>query len=717
MQDIGKKMESVGKELSTKITAPIVGLGTAAFVAADSVKGATDIIRQSTGKTGDDFKALEGSFKNVFADTPDSAETVASVLAKLNVSTEATGKELEKLTTLTLDYAKVNRVDAATSADVLGRLMNALEVDISQLPGVMDKLTKASQMSGIEVNQLAGYVIEAGPAFEEMGFGLDKSIALFSQFYRAGANPRETLSSLNKVLNTMAKEGATNAEEAFKLLLEKIKDAPDILSATTIASEAFGSRVGAKVAEDIRAGRFEVDAWVEALQTADGTVRTAADETGKFGEKLAVLRNKATLAFEPFGKSLIDALAGALSALQPLIDAITRLAQWFANLEPAMQKNILVIAGLVAAIGPLVLVGGKIVGAIGAVVSAFSTVSGAIAVVTAGAAASTPVVGALATAFTVLTGPVGLAIAAIAGITVAGIALHKHLSQDSIPAIKLFGDEVSESTQKAVGGFLELNDEATLALNQLSWSGQEVTKDMAVKIAGNFTEMASQVQAGLDKHHQESLAKIRGFVTSSTSLSKAEQDEILSNMQLGYENRKQTVAESEARIKEILNIASNEKRALTKAEQEEINAIQKIMVETGIKVLSENEIEAKAIMERMKAQAGEITALQAAEVVRNSLDQRDGAIKAANEQYNDVVKEIIRQRDETGTITKDQADRLIKEATRQKDDTVKQAETTHQRVVEEAKAQAQEHVNQVDWETGEIKTKWQVMKDDNSGRH
>jgi hypothetical protein len=40
------------------------------------------------------------------------------------------------------------------------------------------------------------------------------------------------------------------------------------------------------------------------------------------------------------------------------------------------------------------------------------------------------------------------------------------------------------------------------------------------------------------------------------------------------------------------------------------------MVNTGIKVLSENEVEAKAIMERMKAQAGEISATQAAEVVK-----------------------------------------------------------------------------------------------------
>ncbi|PGV93303.1 phage tail tape measure protein, partial [Bacillus cereus] len=33
-------------------------------------------------------------------------------------------------------------------------------------------------------------------------------------------------------------------------------------------------------------------------------------------------------------------------------------------------------------------------------------------------------------------------------------------------------------------------------------------------------------------------------------------------------------------------------------------------------------------------------------------------------------------------------------------------------IVNEAKAQAGEHANQVDWETGEIKSKYQVMKDD-----
>jgi len=255
--------------------------------------------------------------------------------------------------------------------------------------------------------------------------------------------------------------------------------------------------------------------------------------------------------------------------LNKLVGVLQQVVDWFANLSPATQETIVKVAALAAAIGPLSLIGGKLIGVIGTVVGALSTVSGALAVVTTGAAATTPVVGALATAFTVLTGPVGIAVAAIAGLTVAGVALYKHLSQESIPAIELFGKEVSESTKKAVSGFLDLNDQASTALNQLFWSGQEVTKEMADNIAGNFAQMASQVQAGLDKHHEQSLAKIQGFVTSSTSLSKAEQDEILNNMQQGYESRKQTIAEGEARIKEILDTATAEKRALTKSEQEE----------------------------------------------------------------------------------------------------------------------------------------------------
>ena len=394
-----------------------------------------------------------------------------------------------------------------------------------------------------------------------------------------------------------------------------------------------------------------------------------------------------------------------LPVITPLISKIKEWVQGFSKMSPETKKVILVIAGIAAAIGPLLIV-------LGQMSLGLSSIIKLIGPLTTGLAGATGAAGGLSAVIGALTGPIGIAIAAIAALTAGGIALYKHMQKDSIPTVNLFGDTVSEATQQAVGSFMELNEQATLALNQLSWSGQEVTQEMADSITNNFSQMAEQVQAGLDSHYQESLQKMQAFVNNSASLSKEEQEQILANMQQGYENRKQTIEEGEARIKEILQTASEEKRALTKEEQEEINAIQQEMVNTGIQVLSENELEAKVIMERMRQQAGEISARQAAEVVQNSLKQKEEAIKAAEEQCNEVIKEIIRQRDEAGTITAEQADALIKEAIRQKEETILNAEEMHDRIIEEAQAQAGEHIKLIDWETGEVLNKWQVFKKD-----
>ena len=372
--NFGKKMTAFGKSL-LPVTAAIMGIATAAFASATTVENAFSIIRASSGATGKELDSLKDSFKNVFKNVPESAEIVADVLSKLNTSTGLYGDKLEELTDLTLKYARVNKMDAGDSADVLGRLMNGLDMTTSELITTMDQLTAASQMSGIGVNDLAEYIISAGPAFEEMGFNVERSIALFSSFYKAGAEPREVLSSLNIVLNKMAQDGSTNAEQAFTDLLESIKDAPDILSATLIASEAFGSRVGAKVADDIRAGRFEVDEWVDALRDAEGTLEQTAAETIKFADKLNIFKNQATLAFEPLGATLITLLSNALKAAEPFIAALSRLAENFAALDSGTQTTIIAVAAFLALLGPGLMLLGKMVTSISAKVTAFKALS------------------------------------------------------------------------------------------------------------------------------------------------------------------------------------------------------------------------------------------------------------------------------------------------------------------------------------------------------
>jgi len=724
MQDVGKKMESVGKDLTKKITLPLVGLGAAAVKVGSDFEAGMSEVGAISGATGNDLKMLEEKAKEMGATTKFSASESAEALKYMAMAGWDTTQMLDGLDGVMM-LAASSGEDLGLVSDIVTDALTAFGMEAKEASNFADLLASASSNSNTNVAMLGESFKYVAPLFGALNYSAEDAALALGLMANAGIKGSQAGTSLktaianlanptDKMATAMGQLGIsitdTNGEMLpFKNVMDDLRTKFAGLTEEQQAQYAatiFGKEAMAGMLSIINASESDYEKLTQATREYSGVAKEMAET---MEDNLQGGMTKLKSALEGVGIQIFEVL---LPHLNSLVEKLQEVVEWFANLSPATQETIVSIALVAAALGPLLMIGGKLIAGIGTAITVISTISGAIAVATTGAVAATPAIGTLATVFTVLTGPVGLAIAAIAGLTAAGIALYKHLSKDSIPAIELFGDEVSESTKKAVGGFLELNDEATLALNQLSWSGQEVTKDMADSISSNFSLMASDIQVGLDKHHGESLSKIQGFVNNSTSLSKEEQGQILNNMQEGYESRKQSITEGEERIKEILDTASTEKRAITKSEQEEINGIRHEMVTTGIQVLSENEIESKAIMERMKAQAGEITALQAAEVVKNSLEQKNGAVKSAEEQYNEVIKEIIKQRDEAGTISKEQADKLIEEATRQKDEAIKKAEEMHENVIKEAKLQAEEHVSQVDWETGEIKTKWQVMKDD-----
>lgn len=391
------------------------------------------------------------------------------------------------------------------------------------------------------------------------------------------------------------------------------------------------------------------------------------------------------------------AMGDLRKALEPILiviaDVISAIATW-ASENPKLAATIIAI---ITALGILV-------GAIAALAPGFVALSGAIA--SAGGAAAF-----FGGALGVLMGPIGLAVGAIAALTVGGIALYNHFKQSSIE-VELFGDQVSESTQKAVGGFLDLNDKATVALNQLSWSGQVVTGEMANGIVNTFSQMGDQVLSAMREDHAEQLATIQNFFDTSAAISDAEEAEILAKMQTNQQQEQQVITDGKARIAEILNAAKEQNRSITDAERTEINAIQEQMKLQAVEHMSANEREQKVILERMKIQSSEITAQQAAETVANSVKQKNAVVKEANDQYNKTIAEIIRQRDETGTISGEQATKLIQEAERQKNETVNKANEMHNKVVTEAKNQAKEHTREVDWETGEVLSKWDMFKKD-----
>lgn len=728
MKKAGEKITDVGKKLTIGVTAPIAGIGVAATKAAIDFESAFAGVRKTVDATEEEFAQLEQGIRDMSKRMPASATDIAAVAeaaGQLGIQTEnilkftetmiglgeATNLTAEEGATQFARFANIvgmsqNDFDRLGSSVVaLGNSLATTEAEIVAMglrlagQGAQIGMTEAQIMALAAAMSSVGIEAEAGgtamsttlkkmqTAVSLAGEDLEKfaAVARMSAEEFAAAFSADPAAALQAFVDGLAASSA--AGENLTLILNDL-GISGIRESDTLLRLAGAS----DVLRDAIATSTE--AWKEnsALQN-EVAQRYATTES-----KLAMAKNQlADLAIE-VGNILVPVLVSLVEAVKPIVT-------WFANLSTETQTTIVAIAGIAAAIGPLLMVLGTLTSGIGKLLPLVIKVVPAIKGVSVA-------VGALGTAIKFAMGPIGLIIAGISALVAGGIALHKHMSEEAIPAVERFSDEVSKATQEAVGAFMDLNDQATVALNQLAWSGQTVTQEMADNIVGTFNSMGDQILASMQERNAEELASMQEFFANAQGLTEEEQAEILASVQQAQENQRLAVEEGQARIEEILRQASEQKRGLTQEEAAEINRIQQEMLQTGIEMLSENEIEQRIILERMRENANDLTARQAAEVVQNSIKQRDETIRAAEEQYNDVLRNIIRQRDELGTISAEQADKLIAEAQRQRDETIKRAEEMHKHVVDEAKKQANEHVNAVNWETGEILNRWQKLGND-----
>lgn len=156
-------------------------------------------------------------------------------------------------------------------------------------------------------------------------------------------------------------------------------------------------------------------AWKDMTQAEQATLRygyimqATASAQGDFAKTNTGFANSMRIMKE----QMVSIGAQLGSILLPYLEAfvlkIREVLDVFMNLTPEMQKNVLVIAGLAAALGPILLILGKLTTGISALMGWMAGISRACAAVTAG----TKGVGAIMTA---VFGPAGIVILVIAAI-------------------------------------------------------------------------------------------------------------------------------------------------------------------------------------------------------------------------------------------------------------------------------------------------------------
>jgi TP901 family phage tail tape measure protein len=291
-----------------------------------------------------------------------------------------------------------------------------------------------------------------------------------------------------------------------------------------------------------------------------------------------------------------------------------------------------------------------------------------------------------------------------------------------------FSKGIDSATKKALSSYQKFSDQATKKLVEMGITHEAVTKDNVDKLISPYKKMVQKINSSFD----ETEKKTKDTLSKVPRLTKQEQDDILREVTQGSESKKKLVTQTEQQIEAIYNKAAKEHRTLTSDEKDKVAHLQDEMKNFAVQSMSTSASKQKIILGELKDHVGKITALQAAEVVKNSKKQEQQTIKsadntykqsksAAQKKYDSVVAWANNEYYAQGNITKAQYDKLVGNARRERDDTVSaakakrdgavdQAKGMHNDVVREAKLQAQGYTNQIDWETGTSLTKWDNFK-------
>lgn len=402
---MGDSMVSTGKKMTIGVTTPIVAAGAAAAKTAGDFQSSMSTVQATMGITEDATSKLNGKLVN----TKDALGELAQKMGKETVfsATEAAdainimamaGKNTQEIYDMlpnVLNMASAGEIEIAQAADIATGIMAGFNMESSRTQEVVDKVSKmASSAKGTVASFGEGLATVAGQA-KSTGQSFDDVAVALEILGNHNVSAAEGGNALNRTLSNLYQPIDT-AAEALQQLGVSAYDAegnarrlPDVLhdineKTKTMTSEERNNILGKVFDEatlktipfllsDVDAAFDTTDDSVtslyEGLQQAGSDFDGIGAAAGQAKTKLNNFQGKMTLfnsALEGLGISFGNVI---LPFITKFIEGLTNVINWLSNLPGPVQTVIVVLAGLVAAVGPVLIVIGKMSQGIGGVLT------------------------------------------------------------------------------------------------------------------------------------------------------------------------------------------------------------------------------------------------------------------------------------------------------------------------------------------------------------
>ena len=515
LQDVGSKVEDVGKSL-LPVTAALTGVGAAGLKVATDFEKAMSGVQAITGATGEEFEKLRETAIDLGATTTFSSGEVAEAMTEMAKAGWSTTQIIDGMAGV-LDATAASGESLGTVSTIVADAITGFGLSAKDSARVADLMTQAANSGTIGVSDLGESYKYVAPLAQSMGLSIEDVTTALSAMSMAGIKGSQAGTSLRTVLANMAKPSKTVATAMEELGLSitnsdgSFKSLDQII--TVMRTEFSG------LTEDQRAyyatalaGKEGMSGLISLLNLTqeeyDALSASMSNCSGIAGETAAVMQDNLQSKVEQLGGSL-ESLAIKLSEyvipyLTGLVEKITAAVEAFTNLSPGVQKAILVIAGIVAAIGPLLVVVGKVISAVGTILTILPKLAGVLNVVKAAFAVLNT---------TMLANPIMLVIAAIAALVAAFLYLWNNCEEFRQFWIDLW-EKIKAAASKAFSDIGQGIEDTVNYIGESIMNGFNNAVSFITGLASSAYTWGSDIISGIVDGIESCIDKVKNAVTN-----------------------------------------------------------------------------------------------------------------------------------------------------------------------------------------------------------
>lgn len=452
---LSSALKGVGTGLTTTVTTPLVGLGTAAVKTAATFEQAMAQVAAVSGldTAGAEFEALGEKAKEMGSKTKFSASEAAEAFNYMAMAGWDAQQMMDGIEGV-MNLAAASGEDLATVSDIVTDAMTGFGLAASDSAHFADVLAAASNSANTNVSMLGESFKYVSPVAGALGFSVEDVSVALGLMANSGIKASQAGTSLRTLFTNLVHPVGQSAEAIEALGISITNSDGSMKSLDTIMRElrtTFGNMTEAEKASyaAMLAGQEGMSGLLAIVNTTDEDFQKLTDSIAAAGgtaqemadKQLDTLEGKITLF-----KSALEGLAISfgevlLPMLTNLVEKITDVVNWFNGLSDETKKTITVIAGIVAVLGPLMIIIGNVIGVVMKVVQAIKLIKGAIVAVKGAMVALNAVM---------LANPVGLVIAAIAALVAIFVVLW-----NKCDAFREFWINLWESIKEAFAGVAE----------------------------------------------------------------------------------------------------------------------------------------------------------------------------------------------------------------------------------------------------------------------